>query len=174
MGGLGEGNGDDGGLMAPDKPSFSISAELFEANVKSIRARIAEIAFCKLIGSEIDELGPGTCTASVARRPELLQYLGMFHGGVAAYLVDHATTVAAATIIKPGQAVLTAEYKLNLLAPATGQRLVCRARVIRPGNNLIVVAAEVFSITDGREKQTAAALATIAVVEAAKLPAATG
>ena len=160
--------------MTNDNPIVSVSAELFEANAKSIRARIAEIAFCKLIGSELDELGPGFCTASVARRPELLQYLGMFHGGVTAYLVDHATTVAAATILKPGQAVLTAEYKLNLLAPATGQRLVCRARVIRPGNTMTVVAADVFSIADGREKQTAAALATIAVVESAKLPTATG
>ena len=160
--------------MTKDHPIVFIPPELFEANVKSIRARIAEIAFCKLIGSEIDELGPGTCTASVARRPELLQYLGMFHGGVTAYLIDHATTVAAATIVKPGQHVLTAEYKLNLLAPATGQRLVCRARVIKPGSKMIVVAADVFSITDGREKQTAAALATIAIVEAAKLSAATG
>jgi uncharacterized protein (TIGR00369 family) len=160
--------------MAKDHPIVSIPPELFEANAKSIRARIAEIAFCKLIGSELDELGPGTCTASVARRPELLQYLGMFHGGVTAYLVDHATTVAAATILKPGQAVLTAEYKLNLMAPATGERLICRARVIKPGSNMTVVAADVFSLADGREKQTAAALATIAVIESTKLPAATG
>jgi uncharacterized protein (TIGR00369 family) len=159
--------------MANDNPNVSISPELFEANAKSIRARVAEIAFCKLIGSKLDELGPGFCAASVARRPELLQYLGMFHGGVTAYLVDHATTVAAATILKPGQAVLTAEYKLNLLAPATGERLLCRARVIKPGK-MTVVAADVFSIADGLEKQTAAALATIAVVEATKLSAATG
>lgn len=160
--------------MTNQNPAVSVPAELFEANVKSIRARIAQIAFCQLIGSEVDELGPGTCTASVARRPELLQYLGMFHGGVTAYLIDHATTVAAATIVKPGQSVLTAEYKLNLIAPATGERLVCRARVIKPGNTMIVVAADVFSVSDGREKQTAAALATIAVVESEKLSAATG
>ncbi|MBI3702808.1 MAG: PaaI family thioesterase [Rhizobiales bacterium] len=160
--------------MAKDHPIVSIPPELFAANAKSIRARIAEIAFCKLIGSELDELGPGTCTASVARRPELLQYLGMFHGGVTAYLIDHATTVAAATIVRPGQAVLTAEYKLNLLTPATGERLLCRARVIKPGNKMIVVAADVFSLADGVEKHTAAALATIAVVEAEKLSVATG
>src|SRR5512140_963421 len=142
MGGLGEGDRDDGGLaiqMTDQNSAVQVPAELFAANVKSIRARIAEIAFCKLIDSEVDELGPGTCTASVARRPELLQYLGMFHGGVTAYLIDHATTVAAATIVKPGQHVLTAEYKLNLLAPATGQRLVCRARVIKPGSTMTVV-----------------------------------
>ncbi len=151
---------------------MSISPERFEANARDIRARAAEIAFCQLIGSQIDELGPGTCTASVARRPELLQYMGMFHGGITAYLIDHATTVAAATIVKPGQHVLTAEYKLNLMAPATGERLICRARVLRPGSSMTVVAADVFSVSEGREKQTAAALATIAVIDAAKLRAA--
>ena len=151
---------------------MSISPELFEANARDIRARVAEIAFCQLIGSQIDELGPGTCTASVARRPELLQYMGMFHGGVTAYLIDHATTVAAATIVKPGQHVLTAEYKLNLMAPATGERLICRARVLRPGSSMTVVAADVFSVSEGRERRTAAALATIAVIDAAKLRAA--
>lgn len=150
--------------------AVSVPPEVFEANARSIRARVAEIAFCQMIGSQIDELGPGLCTASVARRPELLQYMGMFHGGVTAYLIDHATTVAAATVVKPGQHVLTAEYKLNLMAPATGERLVCRARVLRPGSSMTVVAADVFSVADGREKQTAAALATIAVIDAAKLP----
>src|SRR5674476_857881 len=124
-----------------DNSSAPISAELLAANAKRIRAMIAAIGFRNLIGSEIDELGPGTCTVSVARRPELLQHLGMFHGGVSAFLVDHGATIAAATIVKPGQAVLTAEYKLNLLAPATGERLVCRTRVLRPGNKLTVVAA---------------------------------
>lgn len=159
--------------MKNENPAVSVPAELFAANAKTIRARVAKIGFCNLIGSELDELGPGTCTASVARRSELLQHLGMFHGGVSAYLVDHATTVAAATIVKPGQLVLTAEYKLNLLAPATGERLVCRARVIRPGSSLTVVAADVFSVADAQENLTATAIATIAVIEASKLPAAT-
>jgi len=152
--------------MTKENPAAPRSAELFAANAERIRARIAEIGFRNLLGAELDELGPGSCTVSVARRPELLQHLGMFHGGVSAFLVDHGATIAAATIVKPSQAVLTAEYKLNLLAPATGQRLVCRARVIRSGNKLTVVSADVFSIADGRETQTAAALATIAVVEA--------
>jgi uncharacterized protein (TIGR00369 family) len=160
--------------MKNDVSSASVYADLFAANAKRIRAQLAAIGFRQLLGAELDELGLGSCTVSVARRPEMLQHLGMFHGGVSAFLVDHGATIAAATIVRPGQAVLTAEYKLNLLAPATGQRLICRARVIRPGNNLTVVAADVFSIADGQEKQTAAALATIAVIDASKLPAATG
>jgi uncharacterized protein (TIGR00369 family) len=160
--------------MKNEISSAPVSADLFAENARRIRTQIAAIGFRQLLGAELDELGPGSCTVSVARRPALLQHLGMFHGGVSAFLVDHGATIAAATIVKPGQAVLTAEYKLNLLAPATGQRLICRAHVIRPGNNLTVVAADVFSIADGQEKQTAAALATIAVIDASKLPAATG
>ncbi len=123
--------------------------------------------FMRLIGAEIDSVAQGACTLSVAKRPELLQQHGMFHGGVTAFLIDNATGIAAATMTRPDQAVLTAEYKLNLLSPALGERLICRARVVKPGRRMIVVAADVFSIADGKEKHTATALATIAVVEPA-------
>lgn len=155
--------------MAGELPSSApATSEHFAENAKRIRAQIAAIGFRRLVGAELDELQQGSCTVSVARRPELLQHLGLFHGGVSAFLVDHGVTIAAATLLKPDQAVLTAEYKINLLAPANGERLICRARVVRPGNRLTVVAADVFSMTDGREKHTATALATVAVVEAAK------
>jgi len=68
-----------------------------------------------LVGAELSELSRGTCTIAVERRPELLQQHGFFHGGVTAFLVDNATTIAAAT--SRGQPALTAEYKLNLLSP---------------------------------------------------------
>jgi len=75
------------------------------------------------VGAELCELTRGSCTLAVDRRPELLQQHGLFHGGVTAFLVDNATTIAAAT--SRGQPALTAEYKLNLLSPATGERLIC-------------------------------------------------
>ncbi|MFN5716165.1 MAG: PaaI family thioesterase, partial [Bradyrhizobium sp.] len=59
----------------------------------------------------------------------------------------------------------TAEYKLNLLSPASGDRLICRARVIKPGRQVAVVAADVFCIIDGKEKHTATALASIAMLD---------
>lgn len=156
--------------MAGESRNSAVAAsELFAENAKKIRAQVAAIGFRQLVGSELDDLQPGACAVSVARRPELLQHLGMFHGGVSAFLVDHGATIAAATLIKPDRAVLTAEYKLNLMAPAIGHRLLCRARVIRPGNSLTVVAADVFCQSDDQEKHTATALVTVAVVEAAKL-----
>lgn len=136
-----------------------------------IRDSVGRQGFMAHVGAELSELARGTCTLEVERRPELLQQNGLFHGGVTAFLVDNATTIAAAT--SRGQAALTAEYKLNLLSPAVGERLICRARVIKPGRQVAVVAADVFCLTDGVEKHTATALASIAMLDekaAAQIP----
>jgi uncharacterized protein (TIGR00369 family) len=133
-----------------------------------IRDNVGRQGFMTHIGAELSELTRGTCTLAIDRRPELLQQNGL---GVTAFLVDNATTIAAAT--SRGQAALTAEYKLNLLSPATGERLICRARVIKPGRQVAVVAADVFCVTDGVEKHTATALASIAMLDekvAARIP----
>src|SRR3982074_1663313 len=128
----------------------------FAPIAERIRKSIAAQGFMSHVGAELCGLTRGACTLAVDRRPELLQQHGLFHGGVTAFLVDNATTIAAAT--SRGQPALTAEYKLNLLSPASGERLICRARVIKP-----VVAADVFCVIDGVEKHTATALASIAM-----------
>ena len=128
-----------------------------------IRDNVGRQGFMGLVGAEVAELSRGACTLAVDRRPELLQQHGLFHGGGTAFLVDNATTIAAAT--SRGQPALTAEYKLNLLSPASGDRLICRARVIKPGRQVAVVAADVFCIIDGKEKHTATALASIAMLD---------
>ena len=134
-----------------------------------IRDSVGRQGFMTHVGAELSELARGSCTLEVERRPELLQQNGLFHGGVTAFLVDNATTIAAAAT--RGQSALTAEYKLNLLSPAVGERLICRARVIKPGRQVAVVAADVFCITDGAEKHTATALASIAMLDEKLVPA---
>jgi uncharacterized protein (TIGR00369 family) len=136
----------------------------FAPIARRIRQSIAAQGFMSHVGAELCELTRGSCTLAVDRRPELLQQHGLFHGGVTAFLVDNATTIAAAT--SRGQPALTAEYKLNLLSPATGERLICRARVIKAGRQVAVVAADVFCVTGGIEKHTATALASIAMLSA--------
>lgn len=136
-------------------PGFAEIAERIYSNV-------GRQGFMNLVGAELSELARGECTIAVERRPDLLQQHGFFHGGVTAFLVDNATTIAAAT--SRGQPALTAEYKLNLLSPAVGDKLICRARVIKPGRQVSVVAADVFCVTDGVEKHTATALASIAML----------
>jgi uncharacterized protein (TIGR00369 family) len=93
----------------------------FAPIAQRIRENVARQGFMSHVGAELSELSRGGCTLKVERRPELLQQHGLFHGGVTAFLVDNATTIAAAT--SRGQPALTAEYKLNLLSPASGERL---------------------------------------------------
>ncbi|RMG59480.1 MAG: PaaI family thioesterase, partial [Deltaproteobacteria bacterium] len=68
------------------------------------------------------------------------------------------------TLIHPGASILTVEYKLNLLAPAAGEKVVARGYVVRPGRTLTVCRTEVFSVTGGEEKLCAASLTTMIAV----------
>jgi len=137
----------------------------------AIRAALDKQGFMKLVGAKVDALAPGRAVMSLERRSEVLQQHGFFHGGVIAFLVDNATTVAAGTLAdrEAGQGVLTAEYKLNFTSPAKGERIVCEAQVLRPGKRMSVVEAKVFSHEKGQAKLCAVALATIAMVEAPAL-----
>ena len=135
----------------------------FPAVAAAIRKTLEGQGFARLVGSQVVSVDPGVVVMALDRRDEVLQQNGLFHGGVIAYLVDNATTAAAATMIDRGKrSVITAEYKINLLAPSRGDRLTCRAEVVKPGRSLTVVEAKVYCRTDGEEKLVAAALATIA------------
>ena len=139
----------------------------FPAIAAAIRSTLEGQGFTKLVGAEVISVEPGSLTMAVNRRPDLLQQNGLFHGGVLAYLIDNASTAAAATVLNGAErSVLTAEYKLNFVAPSTGDRLTCRAEVVKPGRTLTVVEAKVFCRIDGAEKLVAMGLATIANVGA--------
>ena len=72
-----------------------------------------------------------------------------------------ATPVA---IVSASASVLTVEYKMNLVAPADGEKLVARGKVVRPGRTLVVTQAEVFAVKDGKEKLCALMQQTIMVM----------
>lgn len=135
-----------------------MDAEAIEQHIEWVRAQVEAQGYNRLVGARVEELAYGSCVMSVVKRPDLLQMNGFFHGGVTAFLIDSGTATAAMTVLRPDQAALTAEYKLNLLSPALGERLVCRARVVKPGRMLVVVSADVFSVAGGQEKRTATAL----------------
>ena len=138
----------------------------------AIRAALDAQGFLHHMGARVDTVTRGTVVMSVDRRAELLQQHGFFHGGVVAFLVDNATTAAAGTVIdRATQTCLTAEYKLNIVAPALGDRLTCTAVVVKPGRRLTIVEAKVHSHAGDKAKLVAIALATIANIERADLAA---
>src|SRR6185503_12199850 len=96
----------------------------------------------RLVAAQVVSVEPSLVVMAVNRRPELLQQNGLFHGGVLAYLIDNATTAAAGTMIdRASRSVITGEYKINLIAPSIGDRLTCRAEVVKAGRTLTVVDA---------------------------------
>jgi uncharacterized protein (TIGR00369 family) len=134
----------------------------FPAIAAAIKHTLENQGFTKLVGAKVVSIDPGLVVMALDRRPEVLQQNGLFHGGAIAYLVDNATTAAAGTMIdRATRSVITGEYKINLIAPSTGDRLTCRAEVVKPGRTLTVVEAKVFCRIDGADKLVAVALATI-------------
>ena len=140
----------------------------FPAVAAAIRTTLEGQGFTQLVGAKVVSIDPGIVVMALDRRPEVLQQNGLFHGGVIAYLIDNSTTAAAGTMIdREKRAVLTAEYKINLVSPSAGDRLTCRAEVVKPGRLLTVVDAKVYCRTNGEEKLVAVALATIANLDKA-------
>jgi uncharacterized protein (TIGR00369 family) len=79
------------------------------------------------------------------------QQHGFVHGGVVGMIADSAAGYAAMSIVAVTASVLTVEYKINLVAPADGEKLIARGQVVRAGRTLIVTKAEVFAVKKGQE-----------------------
>ncbi|AWI79405.1 MAG: thioesterase [Betaproteobacteria bacterium HGW-Betaproteobacteria-13] len=115
-----------------------------------VRASFGMQQAMQLIGAELAELEPGFAEIHLPHRPEITQQHGYIHGGVVGMIADSAAGYAANTLTPHDTSVLTVEYKLNLLAPADGQRLVARGEVIKPGRTLLITRAEVYAVRDER------------------------
>jgi uncharacterized protein (TIGR00369 family) len=110
-----------------------------------VRASFARQAFMAHLGARLTRIEAGICDIAVEHDVRLTQQHGYFHGGVMASLADSAAGYAAYSLMPADATVLTVEYKLNLLRPGQGERLVARAQVLKPGRTLTVVRAEVFA-----------------------------
>ncbi len=130
-----------------------------------VRSSFARQAFMAHIGAELVAVTPGACEIHLPRRAELTQQHGFVHGGAVGAIVDSAMGYAGYTLAPAGSSVLTVEYKLNLVAPADGERLIARGRVVKAGRTLTVCRGEVFALSDGAETLCAAAMQTLMILE---------
>ena len=104
----------------------------FEARVRSSFARQR---FMEFIGAELGSVDPGAVSNTLPFRDELCQQHGFFHGGVIGTLADNVGGYAAFSLMAAADSSLTVEFKLNLLAPATGETLVAKGVVVRSGRS---------------------------------------
>jgi uncharacterized protein (TIGR00369 family) len=134
----------------------------FEARCRDSFARQG---FMALIGAEIVALSPGRCTIAVAARPDLCQQRGFLHGGVTAAIADSAAGYAAYSLMPANSTPLTVEFKINLMAPALGERFLATGQVVRAGRTLSVVEVEVVAEAGGIAKPIARMLGTLMCIE---------
>ncbi|HSA58624.1 MAG TPA: PaaI family thioesterase [bacterium] len=120
--------------------------------------------FIRELGIRLKGLGSGWCESSLEIQPRHLQQDDVIHAGVMATMADHTAGGAAATLVKGGEIVLTIEFKINILRPARGRSLRCKAVVLRPGSRVTVAESEVFSQEGEKEVLVAKAMVTLAVV----------
>ena len=120
---------------------------------------LASQPFSVLMGAELVRFSQGFAELKIPIRPELKQQHGFVHGGVLSYAADNALTFAGGSVLGP--AVVTSEFKINYLKPATGNFLVARATVIHFSKSQAVCRCDVFVSNEGRERLCATSQGTI-------------
>lgn len=135
-----------------------------------VRASFARQSLMATFGAEVVRVARGEVDLEAPILPGARQQQGFGHAGLTFSLADTAAGYAALSVMAEGQEVLTVEAKINLLAPAAGEALVARGRVVKAGRRLVVVTAKVFAREGGRETCVALFQGTMIPVETAAEP----
>lgn len=135
---------------------------------EAVKAVVLSMPAAKHLGFEFGRIGPGEAEISQPHRPELTQHDGYFQGGVLGSLADFAAGSAAGTLLPPGTVNMTIDYTVKIVAPAKGDRIVARGRVVKPGALITVAAADVYAVSGDEETLCATALVTMRNVRVAK------
>lgn len=133
----------------------------FEARVREIFSAapfVAELGFTPV------NIAAGAVSTELAVKKKHEQQNGFVHAGVLATIADHTAGAAAGTLIFADKIVLTAEFKINLLRPAKGEKVICDAFVLKNGKTLIIADSFVYTVMGSRKKLVARATVTLAVV----------
>jgi uncharacterized protein (TIGR00369 family) len=133
----------------------------FEAR---LRESFARQRVMEMLGADLAAVAPGSVEIELPFRADLTQQHGFIHAGIISTIADSACGYAAFTLMPPDAAVLTVEFKINLLAPAKGERFIARARVVRSGRTLSTCAADVVAVEQREERVVATMLATVMAV----------
>ena len=130
----------------------------FAARVRNSFNRQNAMAF---IGAKLTKIEPGYCEIELPYRDALTQQHKFFHGGITTMIADSAAGYAAYSLFPADASVLTVEFKMSLLAPAAGDKLIASARVVKPGRTLTLCDVEVHAVKDGKQTLVLKGLETL-------------
>jgi uncharacterized protein (TIGR00369 family) len=130
---------------------------------EKLKTVIATTSFASFMGAKVLAASPGNVELAVDVRPDVMnQHHGFVHGAVIGFVADSACAWSAGSVAGD---VVTSEYKIHFLAPAVGNRIIGRGRVIKASSRIVVSQADIFSVRNGAEKLVAVALATLVRVD---------
>ncbi|HEX5936008.1 MAG TPA: PaaI family thioesterase [Pseudorhizobium sp.] len=118
----------------------------------------------KTIGAELTRVEQAMVEIELPFEPKLTQQHGLMHGGIISTALDTACTYAAYSVIAPDAALLTIEFKVNLMSPGRGERFLFRGEITKPGSTIIVADGRAYALSDGPAKLIASMTATMMVV----------
>lgn len=136
-----------------------------ELNPPSLAEAINARGFTGAMGFRIVAIEPGHAELALARRDDLVQFFGHFHGGVITALADHAAGIAITSGLPKGRIGVTVEIKVNFLAPADGSELIARAKTLKMSGSIGVATVEVFTRDEKSERLCAFGTATMRALD---------
>ena len=137
----------------------------FEPSNAGYKERVIESfnrqGLMKTIKASVVAVRPGEVELEFPYQLNLTQQHGFIHAGIVSTALDSACGYAAFSLMPENAAVLTIEFKVNLLSPAKGERFRAVGKVKKAGRNITVTEGELFSISEGGQKIIATMLGTI-------------
>ncbi|ABG31705.1 PaaI family thioesterase [Roseobacter denitrificans] len=137
-----------------------------QAELNRIQRSFEAQSMMHTLGAELASIAPAAITIKAPILPGSRQQQGFAHAGLTFAIGDSAAGYAALTTLPLDREVVTAEMKINLLAPALGDHLIAKGRIIKTGRQLIVVAADVYAMNGAQERHVAALQGTMVPVPA--------
>ena len=136
-----------------------------EADFESrVRASFDKQRFMSTIGATLERVAPGEVDIALPFDDALTQQHGFLHAGALATVADSACGYAALSMMSSDAAVMSIEFKINMLAPAEGPMLLARGKVVRSGRTITVCRADVFSVKPDGQKLVATMQGTMMAV----------
>lgn len=143
------------GAFKPADPEFDVR----------VRASFARQPMMTTIGATLERVAPGEVDVRLPFRADLTQQHGFLHAGAMTTVVDSACGYAALSLMPAGAAVLTVEFKVNLMAPGKGESIVARGRVLKAGRTLTTCVGDVFAVAGAEETLVVTMIATLMTVQ---------
>jgi len=136
-----------------------------DLNPPSLAEAINAKGFTGAAGFRIVRIEPGQAELALARRDDLVQFFGHFHGGVISALADQAAGIAVTSGLQKGKIGVTVEIKVNFIAPTDGSELITRAKTLKMSGSISVATVEVFSKRGTSETLCAFCTATMRALD---------